>query len=377
MNQHTGLDKKRNRDQVDEDRLARPALWAWVGVLVLGGTFVMQQAEASEPRAVSATATLSILAGSVQHVPAGADQPKAAVNGMAISIGDRVLTGAKATALVTFLDGSTLTVLPDSDVTVKKADIGQKASTVNIHINLGMVWARVVRLADPKSNFALESNTATATVHDGLIGGHQFEDGSFICWTRAGALNVTDRQGRTVVLMPGEKLLVKADQTLAPQTFAPNQSALTITVSAGVLPLVEMPDKARVVGFVSPGVEVNQVFGSLTRVATDGSHVVEVPAGVAGPFTLVLEGQQDGPFTISTTGSFKGAPVYRQELSGTVKKGERASAQITQQIDPATAADPKTAKVLGGSATPVQPLNGPLPGTILLSPTELQTTGVN
>jgi hypothetical protein len=343
-------------------------------VLVFGGQNVWAQ---QGPRTSTATATLSILSGSVQHAPAGG-QPQAAKDGMSLAVGDRVLTGAKSTALVTFLDGSTLTVLPDSDVMVKKADMGsQKRSNVSIQINVGMVWARVVRLLDPSSSFSLESNTATATVHDGLIGGHYFtEDGKFVCWTRAGGLTVADPQGRTlVVLMPGEKAEMKAGQTPAPQVFFANQSALRVAVSSNALPLVLMADKARVAGFVAPGVEVNQVFGSFTGAGAAGARIVEVPAGVPGPFTLVLEGTQEGPVTVNLTGLFKGAPVYQQELSGTIKKGERLSTQITQQLDPATAGEPKTAKVQGGKAGPLQPLEGPLPGTILLSPQELQAIG--
>mgnify|MGYP001302779084 CR=1 FL=1 len=328
--------------------------------------------QAAEPRAVSTTATLSILAGTVQHVPVGSTQPKAAVSGMAVAAGDRVVTGLKSTALVTFLDGSTLTVLPESDVTVKKADIGRTSSSVNIAISVGMVWARVVKLIDLKSSLSLDSNTATATVHDGLIGAHHFDDGRFICWTRAGGLLVTDRHGRTVVLLPGEKLQIKGTETLTPETFAPSQSTVTVTTSPGVFPLVEMPDRARVVGFVSPGIDVNQVFGSLTKRLPDGRRQIEVPAGLIGPFLLVLEGRQDGPFSATVTGAFKGTQVYRQEVSGEVRKAGRVSLQVTQQLEPETSDDPKTAKVVGGKVSDAQPCTDPLPGVILLAPTELE-----
>lgn len=329
-------------------------------------------AQQAGPRTVSATATLSILTGDVKRAPSGSSQPQPAADGMNLGVGDRVLTGPKATALVTFLDGSTLTVQPDSDVTVKKADVSGKHSTIGIKVNLGTVWARVVRLADPQSSFSLESNTATATVHDGLIGARQNPDDSFACWTRAGELTVTSKDGRKITtLAPGEMIVVKAEGL--PHAFATNQSTLKISASAGVLPLVLMADNARVAGFIAPGVEVNQVFGSMTGVAADGARVVEVPAGAPGPFTLVLEGQQDGPFKVNLVGSFKGAPVYQQELSGAIKKGERLTAEITQQLAPDTAADPKTAKVQGGSAAPLKLLQGPLPGKILLAPAESPT----
>ena len=328
-------------------------------------------AETTAFKRVTATATLNVLAGTVQHIPAGGTQPAAAANGMNLNVGDRILTGPKSTALVTFLDGSTLTVQPDSDVAVKKAEIGKKGSKVSVQINVGTVWARVVRLVDPESSFSLESNTATATVHDGLIGGQQNQDGSFACWTRTQGMMVTDKSGRSVVLLPGEKTMVKEGHELVPQVFLVNQSALRITAPAGFLPLVVMPDQARVAGFVGSGVEINQVFGSLTSARPDGSHVVEVPAGLPGPYVLVLDALQDGPVIVKVAGSFKGSPVYQQDLSVVMRKGEPVRAEISQQLEEATAGEPKTAKVLSGSATPWRPLTVPLPGTILLSPAEL------
>jgi hypothetical protein len=329
-------------------------------------------AQPAGPKRVTATATLSILAGAVQHVVAGETQPKAAADGMNLKVGDRILTGPKSMALVTFLDGSTLTVQPDSDVAVKKAEIGKKSALVCVLINAGTVWARVVNMDDPESSFSLESNTATATVHDGLIGGRQNRDGSFACWTRTQRMTVTDKKGRTVVLSPGEKTMVKEGLELVPQLFAVHRSALRITAPAGVLPLVLMPDEARVAGFVATGVEVNQVFGSLTSAGADGSHVVEVPAGLPGPYVLMLEALRDGPVIVKLAGSFKGGPAYRMDLPVTIRKGERVRTEITQQLDQATAAEPETAKVLNGNATPWRPMSGPVPGTILVSPAELQ-----
>ena len=355
--------------------------WLLVSALVLGLVLPSQHAAAQQGRQskASATATLSILAGTVHRIPAGGTQLQAADDGMDLAVGDRVVTWPKATALITFLDGSTVTIQPNSDVAVKKADLGVgKSSAIGIQINFGTVWARVVRMPDPKSSFSLESNTATATVHNGLIGGQQTEDGSFVCWTRAGVLTVKDPHGQTLVtLQPNEKTTVKAGQKPSPQPFAVNQSALTLTATANVLPLVEMPDKVRVAGFVAPVWEVNQVFGAFTGKATDGAHIVEVPAGIPGPFLLVVHGLHDGPFKVTIVGSFKGAPIYQQELAGTIKKGERLRTEITQQMDPATESEPKTAKVKSGSVVPFSPWQGPLPGIIVLSPLELKAAGGN
>jgi len=350
--------------------------------LALGLLLPAQSGQAEQGRQSTASgsaATLSIMAGIVHRIPAGGSQLRAAEDGMDLAVGDRIVTWPKAAALITFPDGSTVATQPNSDVTIKKADLdGGRSSTLSIQVHFGAVWARVVRRPDQKFIFSLESNTATASVHSGLIGGQLTEDGSFVCWTRAGALTVKDPRGQTLLtLQPNEKTTVQAGLKPAPQPFAVNQSALTFAATANVLPLVEMPDKLRVAGFVAPVWEVNQVLGAFTGKAADGAHLVEVPAGVPGPFLLVVHGLQDGPFKVTIVGTFKGAPVYRQELTGAIKKGERLRTEITLQMDPAGDGEPKTARIRGGGAAPFGPWHGPLPGTIVLSPLEMKAGGGN
>ena len=348
----------------------RVIVLVWLIGSVVDATPVLS-VEAAGPSMTSVNATLNVIMGNVTVILPEGGPARTATDGMSVAVGARVVTGLKSTALLTFLDGSTVTVQPDSDATIKQADLTKKKSTVRIGINLGTVWARAVRLVDAGSSFSLESNSVTATVHDGLIGGRREADGTFTCWTRSGNLALIDTRGRIIsTLMPGQMDIVKPGQPSDPHPFFTNHSVIHVTTSPGVLPLMLMTDKVRVAGFVSPQLEVNQVFGSFTGVTDRGGRVVEVPAGVAGPFTLILEGQTIGPFEITIAGLYKNSPLSQQQFSGTIKKGERIVSTITQQLDEATAGDPKTAKVLSLTATPFQPMDGPLPGIVLLSPWE-------
>src|SRR6186997_2995092 len=115
------------------------------------------------------TATLSVLSEPVDRIPAGAGAPEPGFNGMNLVEGDRIRAGVGGIALVTFLDGSTVTVLSSTDITVKQ--IGTPARTgIRILTHAGRVWARVVQVAGARSSLTLESNEYAATAHDGLIG---------------------------------------------------------------------------------------------------------------------------------------------------------------------------------------------------------------
>ena len=304
-----------------------------------------------------------------------------AQDGADLQTGDRIVTGATDRALVTFLDGTTITVEPGTDIVVQQADVNTSAgsSVIDIHINLGTVWARVVSLLDPGSHVSLSSSTATAVVHDGLPGAQKRLDGSFQCWTFAGDMTVLGPSQSSAVIEPQQTVVVQpASAVGTPQPIHFNASTLQITTSGGVLPLVEMPDSTRVAGFVSPGVEVNQVFASSTSTSTstpDGaqdSHVVVVPGGDVGPFTLVLQGLADSAFTVDITGWTGDTAVYTQRLSGTIMAGERLSATVTQTlVDGTSAGNPRTALIAAGIVSPLAPFADALPGHILLSPSEL------
>ena len=104
------------------------------------------------------TATLSVLTAPVERI-ADADAPEPGVTGMNLAEGDRIRTGAGGVALITFLNGSTVTLLSETEVTVKQAPTGRaKAAGIRMLIHAGRVWARVAQAAGSRATHTLESN---------------------------------------------------------------------------------------------------------------------------------------------------------------------------------------------------------------------------
>jgi len=235
-------------------------------------------------------------------------------------------------------------------------------------VSLGTVWARVAARLGSRSTVSLESNAYTATAREGLIGAQQQKDGTFVCWTRSGALTMGPVGGATLAtLQPGQKVTITPGREPVTESFAVNQSVIEVTTSAGVLPLLQMPDRARVAGFVEAGTEVNQVFGSFTGPAGEG-FVVEVPAGAPGVYRLLLTGLRDGPVSATVVTRFRGAAVTREELRGSITKAGQLVATLTPELTGPV--DPRTARVRALTITRLDPFDGPIPGTALLSPRE-------
>lgn len=318
------------------------------------------------PAQTGATATLSVLAPPVERVGAGAAGTSAGVDGMNLAEGDRIKTGANGLALITFLDGSTVTVLSDAEVTVKQTGSERGKSGIRMLIHAGRVWARVVQAAGRRSSpLSLESNEYTATAHDGLIGAEHSGNG-FVCWTRRGELRLTDRSGQTdVVLMPGRRARAVFGSPVVPEPFVASASVLEVLTSGPVLPLVRMPDGRIAAGFLAGEVEVNQVFGSLTERQRGDRWLVEVPAGHEGPFTLILTGTGTGSFVAKVSGRYGGLNVYRQELKGDVSQGERLFTRITHDLN---GKDQQTARVIEASFEGLRQWDGGEPAVIVRVP---------
>lgn len=313
------------------------------------------------------TATLSVLAAPVERVANEPGAPEPGVSGMNLAEGDRIRTGAGGVALITFLNGSTVTLLSETEVTVKQAPTGRtKTAGIRMLIHAGRVWARVVQAAGSRSTLTLESNDYTATAHDGLIGAEQSSAGIFVCWTRRGTLWMTDKSGQTdTVLVAGQRARARFGMPVTPEPFVAGASTLEIRTTGSVVPLVRMPDGSQAAGFLAPDIEVNQVFGSLTEAKGGRRWLVEVPGGHEGPYTLILTGTDAGPFTARISARYVGFSAYRHEIRGEARPGERLFTRITQTVK---GQDPMTARALEARVDGLRAWDASEPAAVVVFP---------
>ena len=66
------------------------------------------------------TTTLSVLSGQVQIKPAAAQSWLPAINGQTLTVGDAVKTLASSHALITYFEGSTTEIDPDTELAITK-----------------------------------------------------------------------------------------------------------------------------------------------------------------------------------------------------------------------------------------------------------------
>jgi hypothetical protein len=186
---------------------------------------------------IANAATLTVLHGQVDAQKAGGDFAPA-FDGDLLTGGDTVRANAAGNAVVTFFDGSTLTV--ESGSQVKVASLTKSSSggiQVTIEQTLGRTWASVQKLG-PDSKFEIKTPSSTAAVR-----GTAFET---VVETVNGVTTTTVKttEGEVVVqAVSGGQTTVGAGQEVqvpqgAPAPAAPTQQApsprLRFTPSANV-----------------------------------------------------------------------------------------------------------------------------------------------
>jgi hypothetical protein len=93
-----------------------------------------------------------------------------------------------------------------------------------------------------------------------------------------------------------------------------------------------------------------------------------VPAGLAGPFRLVLVAVADGAYTVGVAGRARERVVYWDERRGRVRAGDRLGAEIDQRFGEFERPEPRTARVIDGWLGALSARKAGLPPTVVVGP---------
>jgi len=193
-------------------RVAVPAavsvLLAISAVLFMFGSFNLL---APSP-ALASQCTLSVLNSNVEVQNPGADIWQKGVDGMVLEAGARVRTATDAHAMLTFFEGSTIRLEPNTDIEVQQIEhIEVQSTTIILKQWVGRTWSRVVKMTGPGSHYEIRTPSAYALVRGTLFMTEVDEGGATTVQTVEGLVAVG---AQTAVLnefdMPNEEVDVPA-----------------------------------------------------------------------------------------------------------------------------------------------------------------------
>ncbi len=251
----------------------------------------------------STLTTLSAIEGDVSVMEAGTDSWTEGEVGMSLEVGDTVKTGYDSSAEITFFDGSTVELQPDTEIEIVSLDVAadSDSTTITFEQIIGATISRVVNIIDPASSYEVETPSGAAAVRGSVMVVCVTGDGtSWIAnqkgniWTRAQGVELQVPEKRKCILKP----------LLPPELMPPNRPPLAEDD-------VAVTDENNPVTVMSPGVLINDLDPDaydlllVTAVDTSGTVGAVIRWGPRGTFTYDPNGQfeylQAGD---STTDSF-------------------------------------------------------------------------
>src|SRR3954465_4237181 len=207
-------------------------------VLVGGGVYLYLPRADSLSAAVAAT--LSILNTDITSQRGGTGAFDTALDGDLFASGDVVKSSVAGRAVLTFFDGSTLSVETGSVVKVTELNhLDNGGIQLTIEQTLGRTWASVSKLKTPDSKFEGKTPTSTAVVRGTAFETNvvQQPDGTtqVTYKTDDGTVVVTANAGGTTNVTPNTQVTIATTQPApAAPTPTPPGPTLRVTASTGL-----------------------------------------------------------------------------------------------------------------------------------------------
>jgi len=282
--------------------------------------------------AAAGVSTLTILSGPVAVRHAGGDFASAA-DGAVLIAGDTIKTGADARAVLTYFEGSTVEMEPESELSIDAARSDANGDTIIVmQQNLGTTWHVVTHLITTGSLYEIHTSTATASVRGTQFTVDVAPDGTTTETTTEGAVANTDAQGTaTVLTLPGERTTTRKGEPPSRPAPVP-QPQRTVTVTVGDPNALVVDTLGRANGLHN-GKKILQTPGAQLRIV-DGHLVVTLPDVPDGAITThrARGGSTDGSVTdLRTKVEDNGRPAV--ELAETVAPGTHEGVDIKEQAD--------------------------------------------
>lgn len=279
-------------------------------MLLLVGAGVYLYLPRGSDAAADNAATVAVLSTAID-AQKGTSDFVPALDGDILASGDFVRSSKDGRAVLTFFDGSTLSVDPASLVKVLTLDrLGSGGIQLLVEQTLGRSWAAVSKLKTPDSKFEIKTPTSIAAVR-----GTAFE--TIVIQNADGTISVTYKVDDGEILVTantGGSVAVGADQQV---TISTNQPA-----PAQAIPQAATP---RFVMTASTGLEF-AVVAATGATCGNGRNKQELFGCVANGNTVTLREPPAGRYAVMLTRT-AGAPIATltvDAVRGTTREATRS-----------------------------------------------------
>ena len=294
--------------------------------------------------ALGASTTLTIIGGDVQVSRQGAPFESAA-DGAILSPGDVIRTAADSRAVLTYFEGSTVSIEPSSELAIDEASAAPDGSTVVVMTqNLGRTWHVVTKLITGGSKYEVRTPAATASVRGtafevGVVQQANGQTTTAIVTTEgavaaAAPATAAEPEPEPVVVPAGFQTTARSSErkpetpTLAPEP----ERKVTVNVSNENSVVVDPLGRSN---GMKDGKLVLQTPGAQV-VKTDGRLTITLPNLPDGKLSTVVSQAPAAPAPSNTTGNSNAAPPAPPvQVVTTVEERGKAPATVSETVQPA------------------------------------------
>lgn len=270
--------------------------------------------------ALGASTTLTIISGEVTARASDADAFQAIADGATLHAGMTVRTGPGSYAVLTYFEGSTVSLDPNTTLVIEALEAEPDGSTIiSMREELGRTWHSVAHLLTAGSRYEVKTPTATATVRgtEFEVGVQADPDGQIVSTveTVEGAVATSKaptpqqpQPAQEVLVRPGFEVAVTKDAPLtAPVPAPPPQRVVTVTVGAAAGVVLDPLGRAN---GIKDGRLVVQTPGAVVQ-KVNGQLVITLPDIPDGKLAAVVAPTQSSqaPVNVATTVVDKGKPA--------------------------------------------------------------------
>ena len=240
--------------------------------------------------------TLTVFAGAVEQQLDGAWRPLA--DGATLQEGARLRTDGEGSALLTFADGSTASIEPDTELVIDLARVNG-SRRIRLRQFAGRLWNDVAPDERPGALYLVETPDAIVTAH-GTLFETVVEQGETAVSTANGLVEL-EAGDENVFVAPGERVSARAQRlTAARQKAQKADAGLRLAVDAPFVASLVAPN-GKAVGARPDGIVYHQLAGATSTNPGDGPQRIELRQLPPGTYQLLLRRVEEGSGEIVLT----------------------------------------------------------------------------
>ena len=302
-------------------------------------------------RALGAATTVTVISGDVLVRHSATGSFVSATDGEVLTAGDTIRTADGARAVLTYFEGSTVSVEPNSELTIDAASALSDGSTVVVmQQNFGRTWHVVTKLITGNSRYEVKTPASTASVRGTAFQVDSDDEQTVVTTTEGTVVDLVadpDRPGQTVeVPVPAGKAHTQnKNERAAPAADAP-QPERTLTMTLDDQNSLVIDAQGRKNGIDKNGKKHLETPGAKLVKTEDGKLQVVLPNVSDGRVEALVRKGGGGDVEVQATVVEKGAEPVKVETKVKADAGGpgRTSVEVTKTADGKTNVKPSNEK---------------------------------